>query len=187
MRSQPATTTPVAQRFFWGSVVALGVCLGASGCHSDQPAQSPADMNDETAPSNAKWSGAPSKPADPNEPEAKKGQFDQEQANVVMARAAKKAHECTEVAAKGDYQSEAEVTVVFSGIGRSTKATLGGELDQKQVGQCVIRAFVGIIIPPFEGPDMEMKYAVDLKPDAKVPKSGEKVKPPPKGPPKASK
>jgi hypothetical protein len=186
MRSQSATTKPIVQRFFWGSVVALGFCLGANGCHSDQPAQSPSsDPSEEPPAATPKWSGTAPTPADPNEPEAKKGQFDQEQVNVVMARAAKKAHECTEVAAKGDYQGEAEVNVVFSGKGRSMSASLG-ELDQKQVGQCVIRAFVGIIIPPFDGPDMEMKYTVDLKPDAKVAQPG-KVKAPSKTPPKASK
>jgi hypothetical protein len=184
MRSQPATTKPVAQRFFWGSVVAVGICLGVSGCHSDVPAQSPSsDTSDEPPGANAKWSGAPSKPADPNEPEAKKGKFDEEQANVVLARAAKMAHTCTEVAGKDQPKGDAQVTVTFSGIGRSTKATVGGEFAETQIGQCVIRAFVGMIIPPFQGADVEMTYAVDLKPDPNVAKP-DKVKAPPKAPKK---
>jgi hypothetical protein len=165
MRSQPATIKPVAQRSVWGSAVALGICLGVSGCHSDQPAQSPSDEQSNEAPT--KWSSTPSKPVDPNEPEAKKGVFDQEQANVVMARSAKMAHTCVDVAPKDDPRGDTEVTVTFSGIGRSTKAVVGGEFADKTIGQCVVRAFVGMIIPPFQGADMEMKYPVDLKPDPK--------------------
>ena len=180
MRSHPATHMPVVQRAFWGSVATLGLCLGAIGCHGqDVPAQSPSDITEEQP---TKWSGGsgPAKNAPADEgPETKKGKFDEEQANVVLARAAKNAHQCTEVAQKGDFQGTTEVTVTFSGIGRSTKATLG-DLDEKQIGQCVIRAFVGMIIPPFEGGDMEMKYPVDLKADAKVPKASDKIaKPPP--------
>jgi hypothetical protein len=174
MRSQPATVTPVAQRFFWGSVFALGICLGAGGCHSDQPAQSPSNEPSEEG-TTPKWSSAPSKPVDPNEPEAKKGVFDQEQANVVMARSAKMAHTCIDVAPKDDPRGDAEVTVTFSGIGRSTKAVVGGEFADKAIGQCVVRAFVGMIIPPFQGSDMEMKYPVDLKPDPKGAKPGAKA------------
>jgi hypothetical protein len=180
MRSQPAVK-PVAQRVFWGSVVAAGICLGLGGCHSEQPAQSPSnDTSDETA--SPKWSGGSSKPADTAAPESMKGKFDQEQANVVMARAAKNAHTCVGVAPKDDPRGDAQVTVIFSGIGRSTKATVSGEFQGKTIGDCVERAFVGIIIPPFDGADMEMQYPVDLKPDPKVPHTSDQIdKKPAKG------
>ncbi len=35
------------------------------------------------------------------------------------------------------------------------------------MGQCATRAFVNVIVSPFEGPDVDVPYQVNLKPDAK--------------------
>ena len=72
---------------------------------------------------------------------------------------------------------EGAVTVTFSGVGKSTKATIAAPFDGTPMEQCATRAFVNIIVPPFEGADVDMNYAVNLKPDEKkkdAPKSKKK-------------
>jgi hypothetical protein len=46
-------------------------------------------------------------------------------------------------------------------------ATIGAPFEGTPMGQCVTRAFVNMIIPPFEGADVDLTYQVNLKPDAK--------------------
>ena len=187
MRSHTAMYQPVAQRTFWGLFVACGITLAATACrHSDVPANS-ADNSFDESPGDredSKWSGtaSPAPPPGPSsaaqsEPESKAGKFDEEQAKVVLARAAKNAHTCVDVTGKDQPKGNATVTVTFSGVGRSTKAAVGGEFENSQIGQCVTRAFVGIIIPPFQGSDVQMTYPVDLMPEPKGAKQPEKTKP----------
>jgi hypothetical protein len=97
---------------------------------------------------------------------AAKGTFDEEQVTVIMARAAKNAHTCVEVAGKNQPHGQATVAVTFSGSkGRSTAATIDAPFDGTQIGQCATRAFINQIISPFEGMDVTRSYKVDLTPD----------------------
>jgi hypothetical protein len=99
--------------------------------------------------------------------DAKRNKFDEEQAKVVLARAATNAHTCVDVVEKDQPHGEGSVTVTFSGKGKSTTATIAAPFEGTPMGQCVTRAFVNMIVPPFEGPDVDMTYPVNLKPDAK--------------------
>ena len=63
----------------------------------------------------------------------------------------------------------------FTGAGRSTAATVTPPFDGTPMGQCVTRAFVNVIVPPFDGPDVEVPVTVTLKPSEK------KEAPPAKG------
>jgi hypothetical protein len=102
-------------------------------------------------------------PSAPEEVEAKKNKFDEEQARIVLARAAANAHTCVDIVDKGEPHGDATVIVTFSGRGKSTKASIGTPYDSTPIGACATRAFVNIIVPPFEGPDVELLQQVDLK------------------------
>ena len=97
----------------------------------------------------------------------KKNKFDEEQAKIVLARAATNAHTCVEVVDKRQPHGDSTVTVTFSGKGKSTNATIAAPFADTPIGNCVTRAFVNIIVPPFEGADVDRTYPVNLKPDAK--------------------
>ena len=51
----------------------------------------------------------------------------------------------------------------FIGCGKSTKATVGAPFDGTPIGKCVVRAFVNIIVTPFEGPDVDVHQKVPLR------------------------
>jgi hypothetical protein len=138
------------------------VLTAGCGGGNQEPAQSPADEVDQKGVGSG-VSGAPV--------EDKRGKFDEEQVKVVLARAAKNAHTCVDVAAKDAPHGTGTVTVTFAGKGRSTKAAINAPFDGTGIGQCATRAFVDIIIPPFDGPDVDKTWEVDLKPGP-----GEKAK-----------
>ena len=52
-------------------------------------------------------------------------------------------------------------------MGKSTKASIVSPYDNTPIGRCATRAFVNIIVPPFEGPDVELLQQVSLKPEPK--------------------
>jgi hypothetical protein len=149
--------------------ILCGVALSAmSACYSPSvPPTSPTKNPLDDAPPADTSATAASTAAGPNDVEAKKGKFDEGMARVELARATKNAHSCIAMAAKDDPRGDTTVTVTFSGVGKSTKATIPAPYDGTEIGKCATRAFVGIIIPPFEGDDVNLDYAVDLSPDAK--------------------
>ncbi len=93
----------------------------------------------------------------------KKDAFDENQAKIVLSRAANSARTCANVIGPNQGRGDVTVTVTFSGAGKSTKATIGPPFEGKPFGNCVVRAFVNILIKPFEGPDVEMKQKVTLR------------------------
>jgi hypothetical protein len=93
----------------------------------------------------------------------KKNAFDEAEAKILLSRAARSARTCVNVVSQSQPHGDAVVTVTFSGTGKSTKATLGPPFEGKPIGNCVIRAFVNIIIKPFEGPDVQMTQKVTLR------------------------
>jgi hypothetical protein len=92
----------------------------------------------------------------------KKDSFDENQAKIVLNRAANSARTCVNVVGSNQPRGDVTVTVTFSGTGKSTKATIGPPFEGKPFGNCVVRAFVNIVIKPFDGPDVEMKQKVTL-------------------------
>jgi hypothetical protein len=159
MRNQSETWL-LSQRA-WGRglcLVGIATTILAAGCGggNQEPAESP--ESEAAKGTDSRWSGAGAQVED------KRGKLDEEQVKVVLARAAKSAHTCVDVAAKDAPHGTGTVTVTFAGKGRSTKATIGAPFDGTGIGQCVTRAFVDIIIPPFDGPDVDKTWEVDLKP-----------------------
>jgi len=168
MRSQ--TIAPMM--FLSWRVAPLAVfSLLVAACGNSPPASSASDVNNAPPPSTAGPSPAiastSSAIAGDVQADSKRNKFDEEQAKVVLARAAGNAHTCVEVVEKDQPHGEGTVTVTFSGKGKSTNATIAAPFEGTPMGQCVTRAFVNMIVPPFEGPDVDLTYPVNLKPDAK--------------------
>ena len=166
-------------------------CAGAFACYSmDPPAQPP--QTDYLAPPAPGSSAAAANAADPTtiapssltaappEEEHKKMVFDEAQAKTMLARAATNAHSCVDVVGKDQPHGTGTVLVKFAGAGKSTSASIGTPFDNTPIGQCATRAFVGIIVSPFDGPDVEMTYEVNLNPDAKKPEAKGKKEAAPK-------
>jgi hypothetical protein len=93
----------------------------------------------------------------------KRGSLDEGQAKIFLARAANNARTCVNVVSGNQPHGDATVMVTFSGTGKTTKATIGAPFDGTPIGKCVVRAFVNIIVSPFEGPDVELPQKVHLK------------------------
>jgi hypothetical protein len=160
MRSQTIASKLFAWRIAPLAVVTLAL-FACGSSNSDMPT---------TNLGNAPGPPAPPPPASlagDVQADAKKNKFDDEQAKIVLARAAGNAHTCVEVVDKDQPHGEGTVTVTFSGKGKSTNATIGAPFEGTPMGQCVTRAFVNMIIPPFEGADVDLTYQVNLKPDEK--------------------
>jgi len=152
-------------------------CAGALACYSlDPPAQPPQQNLLADPPPGSPASSvdpatiAPSTlTAAPPEEEHKKMVFDEAQAKGMLARAAGNAHTCVEVVPKDQPHGTGTVLVKFAGAGKSTSASIAAPFDNTPIGQCATRAFVGIIVSPFDGADVEMTYEVNLNPDPKKP------------------
>jgi len=160
MRSQT-----IASKFFAWRVVPFAVVSGALFACGSSSSEMPT-----TNLGNAPGAPAPPPPASlagDVQADAKKNKFDDEQAKIVLARAANNAHTCVEVVDKDQPHGDGTVIVTFSGKGKSTNATIAAPFDGTPMGQCATRAFVNMIIPPFEGADVDLTYQVNLRPDAK--------------------
>lgn len=148
--------------------VLCGVALSAmSACYSPSvPPTTPTKNPLDDAPP-ADPSSEAVEPSGPSDVATKKGTFDEGMAKVTLARAAKNAHSCIAMAKKDDPRGDTAVTVTFSGVGKTTNATIPAPYDGTEIGKCATRAFVGIVFPPFDGADVNVEQAVDLSPDAK--------------------
>jgi len=161
----------------WRTAPVTLACAGALACYSMEPPAQPTQPNllAEPAPGTPASSADPatmapsSLTAAPPEEESKKMVFDDAQAKTMLARAAANAHTCVEVVPKDQPHGTGVVLVKFSGAGKSTAASIAAPFDNTQIGQCATRAFIGIIVSPFDGADVEMTYEVNLNPDPKKP------------------
>jgi hypothetical protein len=163
-------------------------CAGALACYSMDPPAQPPQQNLLADPP----PGSPASSADPTtmkpttltsappEEEHKKMVFDDAQAKTMLARAAGNAHTCVDVVPKDQPHGTGTVLVTFAGAGKSTSASIAAPFDNTPIGQCATRAFVGIIVSPFDGADVEMTYEVNLNPDPKKPEAKGKKDAPPK-------
>jgi hypothetical protein len=143
------------------ALVALHLA-GSSACRQSQEPDFPIEYRLGKGPGPAA-SAPPASLAGDVRADEKKDAFDENQAKVVLNRAANSARTCVNVVSQNQPRGDVTVTVTFSGAGKSTKATIGPPFEGKPFGNCVVRAFVNILIKPFDGPDVEMKQKVTLR------------------------
>jgi hypothetical protein len=99
-------------------------------------------------------------------------QFDEEAAAIVLKRGARKVSDC---AKEGAATGEGEITAVFDGPkGRIVDVELGYTFeDGSPRGQsCIKNAFIGEIIPPFEG-TKKMPVTITITEGGAAPKDGD--------------
>ncbi|MBI4704227.1 MAG: hypothetical protein HY744_24215 [Deltaproteobacteria bacterium] len=90
--------------------------------------------------------------------------FDDEAAQNVLRRGAKKAEQCAQVTPDAT-GGEGDVQVVFDGPkGKVVDVVLGPPFSggPEQFAQCVRNAFLGEIIPPFDEAQKSVPYTVNI-------------------------
>jgi hypothetical protein len=113
----------------------------------------------------------------------KKREFDQKQSKMELSRATRSAESCPGVvqgletkgkAPRGDLR----VTVTFQEDGTVKSASVPDPFDSTPVGDCVLRAYKAVIVPPFTGGDQIIDWDLTLKdaPPADDDGSGKKKK-----------
>lgn len=138
----------------FGGLVAL--CMATVACSGQKQAASPDDQA-------AQAPTLTDNDEDSIDEEDETLQFDEEAAKVVLERSRRKAVNCASVAPDTP-QTEGDVYVQFDGPkGRSVsvKLSVDFQVGSEQGQQCIKNAFLGEIIPPFEG-TKTVTYRLDL-------------------------
>ena len=135
----------------WLGLVALSL-VAFSGCSGGKPTQV-GEAKDPSGEEPTKWeSGGNTEVPDP-EVGAGAGKFDEEQAQVVLKRGARKAAQCSQVI-KDLPKGEGSVEVTFDGAkGQVSDVSVGPPFSNgpEQGQTCIKNAFSGEFIPPFTG------------------------------------
>lgn len=95
----------------------------------------------------------------------KKSEFDEHQAKLELARAARSVSECPASMSPDDGpqpKGEPEISLVFEPSGRVKSASIPEPFADKPVGKCALRAMKAVILPSFAGADHPMTWKVDL-------------------------
>jgi hypothetical protein len=145
----------VKTKLFAGAALALLV-----GCGSSQKSSDVVDPSESEPPS---WAGT----TDTDDEEIDDGslKFDEESAKVLLKRGGRKAQNCPNVVPDTPLD-ESSIEVVFDGTkGRVVDVDLStssfsGASEQAQ--QCIKNAFVGEILPPFDGKKV-MSYTLKIE------------------------
>lgn len=102
----------------------------------------------------------------------KKRQFDKKQAKMELQRATRSAESCPGVVyeqeGKEHPRGATKVTITFQEDGTVKQASIPSPFDEKPVGECVLRAFKAVIVPPYVGGDQIVDWDVDLKDQPKA-------------------
>ncbi len=109
-----------------------------------------------TAAPTAKPTAAPT--AAPTAPAAGAGEFNKGAATAALSGAAGAAKGC-----KKDQSGKAVVKVTFAPSGRATSAqVVGGDLQGTPAAGCIVGAFKGLSVPPFDGSPVSVQKTVSL-------------------------
>jgi hypothetical protein len=138
----------------WLGLVAVS-WLALGGCAGPKPTQVGEAKDPSDGEETTKWeSGSSAAPDSPDsETGGVAGKFDEEQAQVVLKRGARKAVECAKVI-KDVPKGEGTVEVTFDGAkGQVADVSVGSPFSTgpEQGQQCIKNAFSGEFIPPFPG------------------------------------
>jgi hypothetical protein len=134
--------------------VVLGACGGSQGHPSDEPTSEPGVSEEEVTEEQVA------------EVMAEGSEFDEGFADRILKRGARKAEQCNQAGAN---DGEGSIEVVFDGTkGRVVDVTVGWEFDSSSEDgkKCIKNAFIGEIIPPFEG-NRTVKYTITIPPVSK--------------------
>jgi hypothetical protein len=102
----------------------------------------------------------------------KKRAFDRNQTEMELKRATRSAESCPGVVAeqeKKDHpRGETRVSVTFQEDGTVRQISIPSPFDGTPVGDCVMRAYKSVIIPPYTGGDQIIDWDLSLKDEPKA-------------------
>jgi len=108
----------------------------------------------------------------------KKRAFDKKQAKMELQRATRSAESCPGVVAEQETKEhprgDTKVTITFQEDGTVRQAQIPSPFDGTPVGDCVLRAFKAVIVPPYVGGDQIVDWDVSLKDAPKAEGGGKK-------------
>jgi hypothetical protein len=109
--------------------------------------------------------------------EEKKKEFDRKQVELELKRATRSAESCPGVVAeeekKGEHpRGDTRVSITFKEDGTVGQVVIPSPFDGTPIGECVIRAYKAVIVPPYKGGDQIVDWDVSLKDQPKA--AGEK-------------
>lgn len=100
-------------------------------------------------------------------------EFDKNQSTMELQRATRSAESCPGVVAgqetKAKPRGEVTITITFQEDGTVKSASIPSPFDGTPVGDCVLRAYKAVIVPPYTGGDHIVDWKATLKdapPDA---------------------
>jgi hypothetical protein len=113
--------------------------------------------------------------------EEKRKEFDRKQVDLELKRATRSAESCPGVVAeeekKGEHpRGDTRVSITFHEDGTVGQVVIPSPFDGTPLGECVIRAYKAVIVPPYKGGDQIVDWDVSLKdqPKAGSEKKGKK-------------
>ena len=110
----------------------------------------------------------------------KKREFDKKQTDMELKRATRSAESCPGVVAeqetKDHPRGDTRVTVTFQEDGTVRQVSIPSPFDGTPLGDCVLRAYKSVIVPPYTGGDQIIDWDLSLKDDPAAAKSKGKGK-----------
>jgi hypothetical protein len=108
----------------------------------------------------------------------KRRKFDEKQSKLELQRATNSAESCPGAVAgtegKDKPRGETRVTVTFQEDGTVRDVTIPSPFDGTKVGDCVLRAYKGVIVPPYTGGEQIVDWDLTLKDSADASGKGDK-------------
>ena len=103
----------------------------------------------------------------------KKREFDRKQVDLELKRATRSAESCPGVVAemekKGEHpRGETKVSISFQEDGTVRQVSIPSPFDGTPIGDCVIRAYKAVIVPPYTGGEQIVDWDVVLKDASKT-------------------
>lgn len=103
----------------------------------------------------------------------KKREFDRKQVDLELKRATRSAESCPGVVAeeekKGEHpRGDTKVSITFQEDGTVRQVAIPSPFDGKPIGDCVIRAYKAVIVPPYTGGEQIVDWDVSLKDQPKA-------------------
>jgi hypothetical protein len=97
----------------------------------------------------------------------RKRKFDKKQAKMELQRATRSAESCPGVVAEQETKDKprgaTRVSITFQEDGTVRQASIPSPFDGTPVGECVLRAYKSVIVPPYEGGDQIVDWDLELK------------------------
>ena len=112
--------------------------------------------------------------------EEKKKAFDRKQVDLELKRATRSAESCPGVVAEEEKKEhprgDTRVSITFQEDGTVKQVSIPSPFDGTPIGECVVRAYKAVIVPPYKGGEQIVDWDVSLKdaPKSDAAKKGKK-------------